>query len=64
MTREENIRYLTHCVVSEAGKAEEYLWRAMDARDLAEEEKWFKRALYAEECVQANKDRLREIRGW
>jgi hypothetical protein len=64
MTREETIRYLTHCVISEAGKAEEYLWRAMDARSLAEEEKWFYRAQYAEACVQASKDRLREIRGW
>lgn len=63
MTKAEMIKCLEEAVVSEAKKAEEYLWRAMDAGSLAEEKKWFERSAYAEACSAHSKARLAEARG-
>jgi hypothetical protein len=64
MTREETIKYLQKEVITSAGKAEECLWKALDARSLAWEKKWLEWAATHEAWAKEAQTRLRSIRGW
>jgi hypothetical protein len=64
MTREETIKYLQKEVIDAAGKAEEYLWKAMDAKTQSWEKKYLDWAATYEAWAQEAQTRLRELRGW
>jgi hypothetical protein len=64
MSTEETRKYLVKEIFDCRGEAAEYLQRAVDARDLAEETRWMRRAEGAEDNAQFCELRLKEIRGW